>query len=250
MSVLDRTLGIARSLAIYYGIPGRQRRLRRLYGQFVSRGDLVFDIGAHVGNRTRALAALGCRVVSLEPQPDCARLLRAMFARSADVTVVEVAVGSAPGRADLALSYRTPTVTTLSPSWRAARRTDEDFAGIKWNRTVEVAVTTVDALIERFGMPAFVKIDVEGAEPDTLAGLSHRVPVVSFEYLPQALDLTAACTRRLMELGDYRFTWSPGESFRLATAACLTASELITRLAAPGAQRRSGDVYAVLKPFA
>jgi hypothetical protein len=61
MSTLDRVVGLARSLAIYHAIPGRQRRLRRLYSQFVGRGDLVFDIGAHVGNHVRASAALGCR---------------------------------------------------------------------------------------------------------------------------------------------------------------------------------------------
>jgi FkbM family methyltransferase len=246
MSVLARALGVGRSLAVYHGIPGRQRRIRRLYGQFVTRGDIVFDVGAHVGNRTRALAALGCRVVAVEPQPDFARLLRAMFARSAAVTVVEAAAGSAPGRADLAVSYRTPTVTTLSASWREARRADEEFAGVQWDHTIEVPVTTLDGLIERFGMPAFVKIDVEGAEPEALAGLSHRVPVLSFEYLPKALDLVSACTRRLLELGDYRFTWSAGESFRLATAACLSGPELIASLAEPAAQLRSGDVYAVL----
>ena len=138
-------------------------------------------------------------------------------------------------------------MATLSPSWRDARGAEEDFAGVEWNRTIEVPVTTMDALIERFGMPAFVKVDVEGAEPDALAGLSHPVPVLSFEYLRQALDLVAACTGRLLELGDYRFTWSPGESFQLATAVSLTAAELIDCLAAPGSQRRSGDVYAVLK---
>lgn len=246
MSVLGRALGVARSLAVYHGIPGRQRRIRRLYAGFVARGDIVFDVGAHAGNRTRALAALGCRVIALEPQPDFARLLRALFARSPDVTVLEVAVGSAAGRADLAVSSRTPTVTTISPAWREARRADKDFAGVEWDRTLEVQVTTIDSLIERFGMPAFVKIDVEGAEPDALAGLSHPVPVLSFEYLPQALDLVATCTRRLLELGDYRFTWSAGESFRLATAVHLTGPELITRLAEPAAQLRSGDVYAVL----
>ena len=79
MSRFDRGVGLARSLAIYHGIPLRQRRLRRLYGRFVGAGDLVFDIGAHAGNRVRAFAALGCQVVALEPQPDFARLLRARF---------------------------------------------------------------------------------------------------------------------------------------------------------------------------
>ena len=78
MSRFDRAIGLARSLAVYYGIPGRQRRLRALYGQFVRPGDLVFDIGAHLGNRTRAFAALGCRVVAVEPQPHVARMLRTL----------------------------------------------------------------------------------------------------------------------------------------------------------------------------
>src|SRR5439155_24728461 len=66
MSHLDRALGLARSLAIYHAIPRRQRRMRHLYADFVTRDDLVFDVGAHVGNRTRAFRALGCRVVAIE----------------------------------------------------------------------------------------------------------------------------------------------------------------------------------------
>src|SRR4029079_7221502 len=99
----------------------RPRALRRLYAPFARRGDLVFDIGAHAGNRTRAFAALGCRVVAVEPQPDFARLLRALFAGSPHVTIVEAAVGKAAGRSTLSISERTPTVTTVDEGWREAR---------------------------------------------------------------------------------------------------------------------------------
>jgi hypothetical protein len=75
----DRVLGMARSLAIYHGMPLRERRLRRLNRQLVTPGGLIFDIGAHASNRTRALVALGGRVVAVEPQPDFARLLRILF---------------------------------------------------------------------------------------------------------------------------------------------------------------------------
>ena len=44
MGIVNRTAGMLRSLAIYHGIPLRQRRLRRFYSQFLSRGDLVFDL--------------------------------------------------------------------------------------------------------------------------------------------------------------------------------------------------------------
>jgi hypothetical protein len=128
VSSFGRLIGLARSLAIYHGIPGRQRPLRALYAQFVNPGDLVFDIGAHAGNRTRALAALGGRVVSVEPQPDFARLLRTIFGRNPNVTVLEMAVSSAPGRVTLALSERTPMVTFAPGEYHAARRSSRRSA--------------------------------------------------------------------------------------------------------------------------
>src|SRR3954471_8871702 len=111
-------------------MPGRQRPLRTLYAQFVKLGDLVFDIGAHAGNRTRAFAALGCRVVAVEPQPDFVRVLRTIFDRSAAATIVQAAAGTAAGSASLSISERTPTVTTLIPAWRDARAQDPDFEDV------------------------------------------------------------------------------------------------------------------------
>jgi FkbM family methyltransferase len=242
---LSRIVGIARSLAIYHAVPFRQRRLRRLYAQLVPPGSLVFDIGAHAGNRTRALAALGCRVVAVEPQPDFVRLLRALFRRSPLVTVVAAAVSAESGRTVLWASDRTPTVTTIDPSWREERRHEAAFASVRWSRAIEVETTTLDRLMATFGRPAFVKIDVEGAEPDVLAGLSWPVPVLSFEYLPQALDRARRAVSRLEAIGPYRFNWSPGESYRLAASAWLRGEEVLAALARPAAGRTPGDIYAI-----
>ena len=246
MSRFDRALGLARSLAIYHAIPLRQARMRRLYAGFVTRGDLVLDVGAHAGNRAKSFAALGCRVVAIEPQPDFARLLRALFGRSSHVTVVEAAVAGAPGRAVLSVSDRTPTVTTLAEGWRRARAGDPDFSRVEWNRQIEVETTTLDLLIVRFGVPAFVKIDVEGSEPAVLAGLTQAVPALSFEYLPRALDHVETSLARLTTLGPYRFNWSRGESYRLASSRWMRGGELLASLRTPEAQRRPGDVYARL----
>jgi FkbM family methyltransferase len=246
MSRFDRSVGLVRSLAIYHAIPLRQRRLRRLYGQFVGAGDLVFDIGAHAGNRVRAFAALGCRVVAVEPQPDFAWLLRALCGRSPRVVIVEAAVADVPGRRPLSVSERTPTVTTLATDWRDARAGDPDFGRVQWNRQIDVDTTTLDRLIEQFGVPAFVKIDVEGSEPAVLAGLGRPVPALSFEYLPRALQEVQACLTRLSALGPYQFNWSVGESNQLASDQWLDASALLATLRTPVACQRSGDVYARL----
>jgi len=246
MSQFDRGLGLLRSLAMYHAIPLRQRRLRRLYGGFVGPGDLVFDIGAHAGNRVRGFASLGCRVVALEPQPDFARLLRSLFRRSSQITIIEAAVAETSGRQLLSLSERTPTVTTLANTWRDARASDPDFAGVRWNRQIEIDTVTLDQLIDRFGLPVFVKIDVEGSEPAVLAGVSRSLPALSFEYLPGARVEVQECLTRLMALGPYRFNWSIGESGQLASEKWLEASELLEVQQTPAAQRRHGDIYARL----
>ena len=248
MSRAGRNLGLLRSLVVYHAIPRRQARLRRLYAQFVSPGDLVFDLGAHAGNRARAFVSLGCRVVALEPHPDFSRLLRALFARTPGVEVVEAAVGETVGRASLSISDRTPTMTTIETAWRDARARDPIFSRVRWNRAIDVKTTTLDALIQRFGMPAFVKIDVEGAEPSVLAGLSRPPRSVSFEYVAGALEHASACVSRLTALGTYRFNWSPGESYRLVAERWMPGAELPAALETGAVQRSSGDVYARLEP--
>ena len=242
-----RLYGLLRSIAVYHAIPRRQRRLRRLYRTLAGPGDLVFDVGAHAGNRTRAFAALGCRVVAVEPQPDFARLLRFLFRRQPRVSVVEAAVGDRTGSASLSVSDRTPTMTTLAAEWRADRERDPVFRRVRWNRRIDVELVTLDALAARFGQPAFVKIDVEGAEPAVLAGLTRPVPALSFEYLPGALDYTRAGVDRLRTLGGYRFNWSVGESHALASAGWVDGETLLAALAAGPARHRSGDVYARLE---
>ena len=249
MSRFDRAVGLVRSLAIYHGIPLRQRRLRRLYAQLVGPGDLVFDIGAHAGSRARAFAALGCRVVAVEPQPDFAWLLRRLFTGRPQVEVVESAVSDTVGRASLSISERTPTVTTLAAPWRASRALEPEFARVRWNRRLEIQTTTMDALIERCGLPRFVKIDVEGAEPAVLAGLTRAVPALSFEYLPRALDHVEACLARLAALGSYRYNWSAGETHRFGAPTWLTAKELLGGLPVAGPAPRPGDVYARLAEY-
>lgn len=246
MSGVRRLAGLVRSLAIYHGIPFRQARLRRFHAAFLTPGDLVFDLGAHAGNRTRAFAGMGCRVVAVEPQPDFARLLRVIFARTPRVEVLELAVGAEQGRTRLSISERTPTVTTIEAGWQATRALEPDFSHVTWDRQVDVEMTTLDALIARFGVPAFIKLDVEGAEPGVLAGLSHPIRALAFEYLPRALDCARACVDRLNTLGRYEYNWSIGESYAMASDSWMNGERLLAALTTADAQRRPGDVYAKL----
>jgi FkbM family methyltransferase len=229
---------------MYHGIPLRNRALARFYAQFVRPGDLCFDIGAHVGNRLWAFSKLGARVVALEPQPDCMRLLRRWYGRHAHVELVEQAVGAAPGTRTLFISERTPTLSTISGDWIMAVKDTPGFAGVRWDRTIPVRVATLDELIACYGPPVFCKIDVEGAEFDVLRGLSHPLKALSFEYIPAAVELAVSCVGRLGELGRYEYNWSPSELHRLGSSVWLGPAQMTNLLRRMPVGGWPGDVYA------
>lgn len=236
--------GVARSLLIYYGLPWRPARLRRLYRAYIQPGDVAFDIGAHVGNRTRVLAQLGAQVIAVEPQPALVGVLRRLYGRDRRVTIVAAAVGADVGTADLYISRRTPTVSSVAPAWIARVGATPGFAGVRWEAPQRVAQTTLDALIAQHGRPAFCKIDVEGHEAAVLAGLSQPLPALAFEYVPAALHAAHACLDRLAALGDYRYAVTVGEAG--LPGGWLTADALRAWLDARPPAARAGDIYARL----
>lgn len=243
---LRRWLGVGRSLRQYYG-GGLERRqgLDRLHARFVGSGDLAFDIGSHVGDRIASLRRLGVRVVAVEPQPHLATTLRMLYGRDPGVTIVEAAIGAAEGAMDLHLNLDNPTVTTGSDAFIAAAQGADGWRGQRWEARVQVPRTTLDTLVEHFGLPRFVKIDVEGLEAAVLRGLARPVPSLSFEFTTIqrhiALQALAECER----LGGYRYNAALGESGRFVHGHWLDAAAIGTWLERLPNPANSGDVYAV-----
>ncbi|MFO7482003.1 FkbM family methyltransferase [Oceanibaculum nanhaiense] len=236
-------LGLARSLLHYRLNLPKQYRLRRLYSQFVRPGDLAFDVGAHLGDRTWALRALGCRVVAVEPQPLPARFLNWLYSAASDVALESCALGAGPGTAELLVSSRHPTVSSLSASWVEQASASDEFRTVSWDRQVPVRIDTLDGLIARHGLPAFCKIDVEGFERDVLRGLSQPIPALSFEFLTARPDLTLACLAEAARIAPYRCNIGYGESLRLALPDWRGIGDFQAILRAVPAGIASGDIY-------
>jgi FkbM family methyltransferase len=237
--------GVFRSLRIYYGDRRRRAAMDRLYRRFVDPGDLVFDIGAHVGDRVGAFRRLGARVVAVEPQPLLAKTLRWLYGRDRFVTIEPAAVGRREGELLLRVNPDNPTVTTASEDFIRAATAASGWKNERWTQRVAVPVTTLDALIARYGTPAFIKIDVEGYEAEALEGLTRAVAALSFEFTTIQRDIAKTCVERCAALGFPRFNAAIGESQTLVFDDWRKSDDIATFLAELPAAANSGDIYAL-----
>lgn len=218
----------------------------RLYGQFINRGELVFDIGSHVGDRVSSFCRLGARVVAVEPQPAMVAVLKLIHGRNPAVTIEPVAVGRQAGGMKMMINPTNPTVSTISSEFISAAHEAPGWEKQQWTKSVDVSMTTADALIAKHGKPVFIKIDVEGFEAEVLAGLAQPVNALSFEFTTIQRDVARACIERCLALGYRRFNSVLGESQSLTHENWVDGDAIANWLAALPHAANSGDIYARL----
>jgi FkbM family methyltransferase len=220
-----------------------RRQRKTFFSELFGCGDLVFDIGANHGLRSRHFLELGARVVAVEPQPHCAAELRSCLGRHPRFRLEETALGTTAGTLTLRICENCDVLTTaLPPGQMVARFNDPQF---HW-REHTVPMTTLDALIARHGLPAFCKIDVEGYEERVLAGLSQPLPALSLEFMTDTLPMLERCCLKLLSLGQYRFRFSEADTLTWQHDGWLGWDDMRRHLQQLGAANADlwGDVYA------
>jgi FkbM family methyltransferase len=169
----------------------RERHVAELFEQSVPHGGLVLDVGAHLGYFSLLAARRGAKVIAFEPNPETLGFLRDNLRANGvedRVTVVTKALAGEPGRRTFFLS---PAGDTSSLN-RLAGTVAE----------VEVEVTTADAVVDGRSVDV-IKMDVEGAELEALAGMEASIAAASaglrlfVEWNPLALDAAGASAAAL-----------------------------------------------------
>lgn len=176
---------------------------RWLIDRYAARGAGRFvDIGANLGYFTCLLGQLAGpsgRVLSVEPEPDNLVLLKENVAINGLDDVVKihpVALGSDEGSATLNL-------------YKNSNRGRHSMVAVGSGSQIEVPIKKLDALIEQVFQPHelidFLKIDVEGYEPNVIKGASQTLPRVQsmvMEYAPYILkNAEVVLPEFLCELG-------------------------------------------------
>jgi FkbM family methyltransferase len=157
--------------------------------------DLIFDLGMHDGSDTGFYLRKGFRVVAVEARPDCCAAARQKFGEAiADgrLVIVERALWHSGG--DRIAFY-------LRSDWSSAFREAAERDGVP-STAIEVPTVTLAELFAEFGVPHYLKCDIEGAEHCLLADLcasAQRPAFVSME------DPNGAAAQRLAGIGYDRF---------------------------------------------
>lgn len=196
-----------RALQLHTVSRGRLATLRantRFFAQFFEPGDLVFDVGANRGDMSDALLRGGARVVAFEPQSEMVEVVEARCGPNPNLTVLRCGVGAEEGTATLFVNAGHTGASSMLEDWGEAPSAAPRV----------VPVVTLRDMIERYGRPRYVKIDVEGLEVAVLEGLIEAVPYVSFEQSrdrADGIDAARACMKRLSALGEIEFNMTPAE---------------------------------------
>lgn len=213
---------------------------RRFYAQFISHEDLVFDVGANLGSYSEIFASLGARVVAFEPNPDCVSHIRRSYPQQC-IDVVATAVGPSAGVGTIRLAQRSD-MSSMSADWIRAIGKAQTIDDSIWDGELTVPVVTLDSVIEKYGQPKFIKIDVEGYEENVLDGLSTQPEILSFEFNTGFLDAAFRCLQKLPHLSDSAFNFVIGEPFRLELEGWVDDGEIRTRLESLDISRGYGDI--------
>jgi FkbM family methyltransferase len=202
----------------------KQREMINFYKQFIAEGDLCFDIGANIGERTNYFLQLGASVVAVEPQSSCMITLEEKFSLNTKVKLIQKAVGATKGNAELFLCDETHECSTLSPDFVSVF---SKVSGFRWNKKVEVEVTTLDELCAAFGTPKLCKIDVEGFESQVFLGLKKPIPYICFEFNQPFIKDTIKSLQILGSLGLAKCNFIKYEHMNLVLKDWISLQEFI-----------------------
>jgi len=218
---------------------------KAFYATIIGPDDLVFDVGANIGQRADIFSQLSRKVVAFEPQPHCVRHLKSRFSFRRNVAIEPIALSDGEGETEI---YEGSSHTLTSMSRKFINTVSQGmFKDYQWKGPMLVKTKSLDQMIALYGLPQLIKIDVEGFELSVLNGLSQPVPWVTFEHTPGLLDETEKCVRRMNQITDrYRFNYCLGENLELVLKDNVDCATFV-RSVLPQIREHEqfGDIYAV-----
>lgn len=175
--------------------------------------NLIFDIGFNVGEFTQTCFNKypNCSVIAVDANPNLVNSASPHFFTNYNFSLLNNVVSDTEGdEIDFYISHKATGVSTASTEFMKNSRFTKGSKhlgenSIEWAAPIKVQSTTVDAMIERYGMPDLLKIDVEGYELNVLKGLTQKANDICFEWHEEEKDNLYKILEHLQSLGYNQF---------------------------------------------
>lgn len=158
---------------------------------------MYFDIGSNIGNWSLNNVNLCDKIISVEASPITFKKL-VNNCKNDKIILLNYAVCNNNGNDIKFYQADCDTLSTINIHWL----TDESSRFYNYKYT-EISCKTIslDKLIEQYGLPELIKIDVEGGEYECICSLTQKVKLLCFEWASETNIITIKCIDYLYNLG-------------------------------------------------
>lgn len=164
---------------------------------------MFFDIGANIGNWSLANINNSIKIISIEAVPETFMKLKNNTCNNGNILCLNFAVCNSDKEYIDFYKCDYDTLSTLNKDWLASE--NSRFYNYKYN-TITCKTISIDKLIQEYGTPELIKIDVEGGEFECLSSLTQKVNNICFEWASETNDITFKCIDYLETLGYTEFS--------------------------------------------
>jgi FkbM family methyltransferase len=170
---------------------------------------MFFDIGANVGKWSLSNIKQCDKIISIEASP-------ITFERLADkctndrIILLNYAVCNNGGNDITFYHAECDALSTIQKDWLTS--SDSRFYDYKYTE-IKCKTITIDKLIEQFGLPDLIKIDVEGGEYECIASLTQKNKLLCFEWTSETNITSFKCIDYLFGLGYRDFFIQNGDTY-------------------------------------
>jgi FkbM family methyltransferase len=170
--------------------------------------NLVFDVGSNVGTAVEFFSQKANKVIGFEPNPRLVEILRKKF-NNRNVIIDSRGLSNEIGEKKFRIA-NVDTISTFSEDWVNNSRFT---GGYSWNESIIVETTTLDSVIEQYGTPDYIKIDVEGYEFEVLTSLTKLLEntIISFEWAEEQKNKIGQTIKYLFNLGYKKFSYTEAD---------------------------------------
>ena len=210
---------------------------KHFYSKFNLKNKLCFDIGANIGYKSSIFASLNAKVIAFEPQSNCIPFLEKIKTKYPNFIYKKIAIGDVEKSTELHIGNHIE-IATLSKSFIDFYQTKENT----WNTKEIVNVSTLNKMIELYGIPYYCKIDTEGYEWQILNSLSYSIPLIEFEFTEGFFDDTLKIIALFDEnLVTFNYILNENTTFKLKNWA--NKKEIISQLKLLPKNRLHGNLF-------